>query len=896
MATQRDLQKEKSTQLMLDAALEIFSEKGFSASRLSDIAQRAGVAKGLVSSRFGSKDELYMTLINKLYDDYFSDLKDCKTFPDIIIKYVAKIKAMILNQFPSDKVMMQAVKLQDVPEGCSEKCRKFLENKKYNELFTDASSKGLLPEEEPYLLLQNFIKSTAGIIESYIYAGLQIPPNESFLQIIKYKGPFEKKNEDFQELKEYHSYSEKMNQKNETDDNGLVSSFLMKYLYTFRVNFRTKTFTTYNIENTISMEPGEYISYDNKIDYIANNFIYELDKVSFIEKTKIEYLIEKLSNNTSFSVSFRVLKNGVPEYCVLRYFVIKSDSNGPFEALIGFAYCEDEIYRHLAVEKLTDNFTSILYVDLDSNIFRSVKKSENFKKIDEPGKHNYTNIIEKYIERVHEDYKGVWEKLSDVNYLKEFLKNENRREYVYKIVEHYEIDNSKQWRRCIFQVIERKKNIPVTIVLAFTIIDEETANQYQMNKMIHEQKNALESQAILLEQALKQAESANIAKTQFLANISHDIRTPMNAVNGFTNLALENIDSKEKVLEYLTKASVSSNNLLNLINDVLDMSQIESGKMEIHEEICSFKELIENIITIVKLQAEQKKQIFEVDTHSVYNLDVICDKVRLNQILINLINNAVKFTPENGKIIFKIHQLSKVKDSATFEFIVKDNGIGMSQDFIEKAFQPFERERNSTISRISGAGLGLSITKNLINMMGGTVKVISNSGQGTEFQVYLTLKVIEKSVNEKKSVEKEAFDLSSKKILLVDDNDFNLEIALEMLESMGVITETAKDGAAAIQKVKEYIPKKYDAILMDIQMPVMDGYEATREIRRIEGLSIDKLPIIAMTANAFDSDRQKAFEAGMNAHLSKPIGVKDLYKVLKENIERPCIPRYKKSQ
>ena len=523
-----------------------------------------------------------------------------------------------------------------------------------------------------------------------------------------------------------------------------------------------------------------------------------------------------------------------------------------------------------------------------------------------------------------------------------------------------------------------------------------------------------------LQVAVEKAESANRAKSTFLSNMSHDIRTPMNAIIGFTTLALSNIDDTDRVKDYLGKTLASSNHLLSLINDVLDMSRIESGKLHLEEVEVNLSDVLHDLKTIVSGQIYAKQLEFYMDAMDVTDEDVYCDKTRLNQILLNLLSNAIKFTPAGGTVSVRVRQLAgKVRGCGQYEFRIKDNGIGMSQEFAQKIFEPFERERTSTVSGIQGTGLGMAITKNIVDMMGGTIEVQTAQGKGTEFTVCVPMRaqteqrpvekiteleglkalVVDDDFNTCDSVTKmlvkvgmraewtlsgkeavlrarqsiemsdvyhayiidwrlpdmngievtrqirslhddtpiiiltaydwsdieveakaagvTAFcakpmfmsdlretlmsalgqkpadavqrllpeknaDFKGKHILLVEDNELNREIAQEILREYGFLVDSAENGAVAVEKVSTAAPGSYDLVLMDVQMPIMDGYTATRKIRALDDPARAKLPILAMTANAFDEDRRNALESGMNGFLSKPIVIDDLVQELRK--------------
>ena len=397
-----------------------------------------------------------------------------------------------------------------------------------------------------------------------------------------------------------------------------------------------------------------------------------------------------------------------------------------------------------------------------------------------------------------------------------------------------------------------------------------------------EYRKSLEQKNIALQLAVQRETKANLAKREFLFNMSHDIRTPMNAIIGFTALAQTHIDDRGQVEDYLKKISVSSQHLLSLINDVLDMSRIENGKVTLETKLVHLPELVEDIGDTIQVGADKKHISFTVDTAGMKNEDVIADPLRLEQILINVLANAVKFTPDGGQISLRIVQKDTASaDYADFEFHIKDNGIGMSEEFQKHIFEQFARERTSTVSKIQGTGLGLAITKSLVDMMGGRITVESEPGGGSEFTISLRFPVGEAKAGQMIPVSK-ASDFTGKKLLVVEDNELNLEIASTLLEEAGFEVDTAGNGKIAVEKVEAASAGRYDLILMDVQMPEMDGYEATRRIRALPDKKKAAIPIVAMTANAFEEDQKNALNAGMNGHIAKPLDIQKLFQVLSE--------------
>ena len=564
----------------------------------------------------------------------------------------------------------------------------------------------------------------------------------------------------------------------------------------------------------------------------------------------------------------------------------------------------------------------------------------------------------------------------------------------------------------------------ILLVSVLQMLRRRAVQEMEQQKKEQEKKyqTQLEEQNRKLEIALRHEGAANRAKREFLFNMSHDIRTPMNAIIGFTSLAATHIDNREQVLDYLKKISTSSQHLLSLINDVLDMSRIESGKVKIEEKAVHLPDLVHDVRSIIQPNVAAKRLSLFIDTMDIEDEDIITDPLRLNQILLNILSNAIKFTPTGGMISIRIAQKNGApKGCVCYEFRIKDNGIGMSEEFQKHIFEEFSREESSTVSGIQGTGLGMSITKNIVDLMGGTIALTSEPGKGTEFIVTLcftrsgqkaepkqlpqleglralvadddtntclnvstmlskigmrpewTISGKEAVIRTKYAVEQgdefsvyiidwlipdmngieivrqirkvignrcpiiiltaydwadiedearaagvtafcekplflselrrvlaepfraepasepaqpTAADLKGKKLLLVEDNELNREIALEILKEAGFVVDTAEDGAVAVQKIKQAAPGQYDLILMDIQMPNLDGYEATRQIRALPDAEKASIPIFAMTANAFEEDRQNALAAGMNGHIAKPLDVPHLLRVLADALKK----------
>ena len=652
------------------------------------------------------------------------------------------------------------------------------------------------------------------------------------------------------------------------------------------------------------------------------------------------------------------------------------------------------LYKDELFQKLSMNVDDV-FLMLDAKTYKADYVSPNVEK-----------LLGITVEQIQKDISVLGKLHSEdcedpkKNYLKEIQVNEQQ-EWDFEYV--HQKTGEQRWFHIIAMGSEVNGKKKYILVMSDRTVDK------KMNQALYE--------------AVRAAETANRAKSTFLSNMSHDIRTPMNAVIGFTTLAVSNIDNKEKVRDYLGKILSSSNHLLSLINDVLDMSRIESGKIHLEETEVSLSDMLHDLKTIISGHIYAKQLELYMDAMDVTDEDVYCDKTRLNQVLLNLLSNAIKFTPAGGTVSVRLKQFPGTKKgSGLYEIRVKDSGIGMSQEFIQRIFSPFERERTSTVSRTQGTGLGMAITKNIVDMMGGTIEVRTEQGKGTEFIVRLPLRI----QSEQRSIEKiaeledlkalvvdddfntcdsvtkmlvkvgmrsewtlsgkeavlrarqsmelgDAFhayiidwrlpdmngievtrqirslgddtpiiiltaydwsdievearaagvnafcakplfmsdiretlmtaigqkqtgaencilpetgsDFRGRCILLVEDNELNREIAEEILKQYGFLVDIAENGAVAVEKVKNSAPGTYDLVLMDIQMPVMNGYEATEQIRALEDPALAKTRILAMTANAFDEDRKQALKCGMDGFLSKPIVMEELICTLQNNMK-----------
>ncbi|MGN1016490.1 MAG: ATP-binding protein [Faecousia sp.] len=421
------------------------------------------------------------------------------------------------------------------------------------------------------------------------------------------------------------------------------------------------------------------------------------------------------------------------------------------------------------------------------------------------------------------------------------------------------------WTRLYAVSVEARQGIPSKILLADQDVTEARREEAERQRA--------------LKTAMEAAEKANRAKSTFLFNMSHDIRTPMNAILGFAELTNRHLDDPRAVRGYVDKIRNSSELLLKIINDILDLARIESGKTTLEPAPTSTRRGVESVRDLFA-EGMEKAGIRFTTEYSAEDEWVICDSIRMSQIAINLISNAQKFTPSGGKVLFRFVQTGRKEDTADYMLVVQDTGIGMDKEFLPRMFDAFERERSSTEAGIQGTGLGLSIVKDLTDMMGGSISVDSAPGKGTTFTLRFTFPIAREQEARAEAQLAAKADFAGKRVLLVEDNELNREIAQEILEDLGLTVVTATDGAQAVDMVSRSAPGEIQLILMDIQMPHMDGYTATQTIRKLPDPVLAGLPILAMTANAFEEDRQAALAAGMNGHIPKPIDIRKLLEEL----------------
>ena len=615
------------------------------------------------------------------------------------------------------------------------------------------------------------------------------------------------------------------------------------------------------------LEEMQHVDYRTRASYFLFEVgIFEEDN----QKLSPEYLAHEYARgicNSTIEYNARTMESGEPVRVRVECRVLKRPETGD---LIAFYY-ESDITQEFCVRSIMNSIINLEY-DLVGVLFAATnsiysKGKENKTALPQLKSSNYDEACEQFFE----NQVGV------------------------------KIDNTEELIRSMqLETVQKKLAVNDTYIIEFDVREpngeirrkelrysyisreEEmiAVSRRDVQDIVTEERRRQEQ----LEQALNMAEQANNAKSEFLSRMSHEMRTPMNAIMGLLTLAEQEIHDTEVVQDYLDKMKTSSRFLLNLINDVLDMAKIESGKVELHEESCCYFTLMEGIETVIAPLCEQKGISFVVEGEKKRRA-ILVDKLRFQQIFINLLSNAVKFTPEDGEIYFK-YDARQEKGRLMMQLEVADNGVGMSEEFQKQMFQPFTQEQRDDTSVVQGTGLGLAITKAIIDKMGGSIQVPSHIGAGTRFVIHLDFLIVEDictiSNEENADGEVQVDCLQGKKILLVEDHPMNQLIARRILQNNGMRVMTVENGAEAVDIFGTEIGKEFDAVLMDIRMPVMDGITAAKRIRELPGEIGSRIPIIAMTANAFEEDVNRSKEAGMNDHLAKPIETELLIKTLRK--------------
>lgn len=531
---------------------------------------------------------------------------------------------------------------------------------------------------------------------------------------------------------------------------------------------------------------------------------------------------------------------------------------------------QEHLRRLEVIEGLSINYESILYADLDQDKILPYRLSNRtilqFENTEKP--RSFSWYISDYVRVwVHPEDREAVARQTTPEYIRSQLAARKTYYINYKVVKDSEVQYLQ------LRIVNVTGNSQICqIVMGYRRVDDEVRREMEQKQ--------------LLEEALTNANLAITAKNTFLSNMSHDMRTPLNAIFGFTALARDNLHDPASLEYYLHKISSSSEQLLDLIDKVLEIAWTGSDDIRIAETECSLTDILGNVSNAFAALAHEKNISITLDDSGLTHCDIQSDPDKLERLLSYLVHNAVKYTPDNGQITICATELHTLpNDHAVYQFVVEDNGIGISPEFIDRIYDPFEREKNTTFSGVIGTGLGLTIVKNILTAMGGTIDVHSDVGQGARFTVTLRLKTQNHPIPFQMSIEDTIAYLSSHKILLVEDNEINLEIETAILEGIGFQIDTAENGSIAVEMIEKAAPEEYALILMDIQMPVMNGRQAAKAIRKMKNKTLSRIPIIALSADAFESDKRKSIESGMDAHLPKPIDVPILLETIAKTIQ-----------
>ena len=680
----------------------------------------------------------------------------------------------------------------------------------------------------------------------------------------------------------------------------LIQALAIPYENTYAVNADTGEAICYRMGQTMSERYGHKFSvgaYEENICSYIDNDVMEEDRVLFAQLRTLQSVNQLLTDKKTYYFNYRVFRDNE-----IRYFqcqLVKPNADG-HEFVVGFKDVDEEkrqefaqqrkleealeaverantaLQEEMAIsEALSQEYHSLFKIDAVTGRMSLYRTDgigmdlETVNKLMDLG--NYEGgILDKYIDSfiAPEDQERVrsstrlsvlQEKVPD----RGLFKVDFRR--IFKgVSSYYEMNTIKI----------KDKNGKVTFIMGMRDVDA----------LIRKER----LQEIELQKAYVAAEAASKAKTDFLFNMSHDIRTPMNAIIGFTDLLEKHLDDKEKMLDYIVKIKTSNEFLLSLINNVLEVARIESGKERLDESAENIHDFLQSVFVLFDSQMQQKGIEF-VKAVQVEHPNVVFDQTRVREILLNLLSNALKYTSAGGTVTMTVEEIpSEYSGYVTYRTVIEDTGIGMSEEFLPHIFEDFSREHSSTESRVSGTGLGTAIVKKLVDLMHGKIEVESKLGEGSRFTLTMRHQIAdEKDTKQTRKTVKgyRVEDFVGKRILLAEDNELNAEIAIAILEEVGFIIERAEDGVICVNMVEKAESDHYDLILMDIQMPNMDGYKATQVIRSLPDKKKAAIPIIAMTANAFEEDRRNAFKAGMNGHIAKPIHVGELFSLLAEMIK-----------
>ena len=675
--------------------------------------------------------------------------------------------------------------------------------------------------------------------------------------------------------------SDKVQKEKEQEySNQILSALTKDYTTILLCDLKQDTFEiikgdtfTHNVPAEKQQLVPESNCYSERVQYFFENVLIKDSAPEYLKRLLPDNLMKELKETDSIEIYHKTIPNGTGFRHFLARAIRLSSEKDHFKIILGF-YSVDEIMKkeqeielqREIIEGLGKEYFSVLAVELDKDrVFSCRESGENGKIISDFCRkcgNRWSKIIPSYAKTmVSDNTNGEFEKQLDLEVLRS-------QEEDYSMTYEFKSEKGIMYHQVRVAYVKKKDGTRVAVV-----------GTRNIDSLIKKERMQEEK----LKKAYAAAENANKAKTEFLNNMSHDIRTPMNVILGYNQLMKSQL-TEPKQFDYHKKIEQSGKLLLSIINNVLDMARIESGKMKVDENYEVVGEIIDEIISTFSSKAKEK-EIHLSGSMQVTHRNILCDGTKIREIYVNLVSNAIKYTPRGGNVTITVEELPCEKEGyIKIKGEVEDTGIGMSKEFLPTLFEPFSREHNTTIGKVGGTGLGMSVVKRMIDLMGGSIEVESEPGKGTVFTVTLMHKVADEKYYCQKMETADAPDmkenLRGKHVLLAEDNDLNAEIAIAVLEKTGLIIERVEDGIQCVNRIEQMPSGTYDLILMDIQMPNMDGYKATQCIRRLDDKKKSEIPIIAMTANAFEEDKKRAFDAGMNGHIAKPIDIDKLEEVI----------------
>ena len=632
----------------------------------------------------------------------------------------------------------------------------------------------------------------------------------------------------------------------------------------YLVDYKSDSFKEIREVDALTDAHIKEISFLNEMQNYLENNVFEKDREYLKEEFDYNTIIQKLSKKEFYSLIYREIEDDKCEWAEITF-----SNFSPELFLITIARRGTKILEEKLSDLKEDDFFALFTADLDRNEITTIKSSPYFKESGEPGQVSpFIDSMKAFASVLEGDAKEIFDNMSNIDLIKQSLLTENKRSFFYKSSDKV----GGSWISVTNYVLCRNQDgNPAVISLGFSKLDSYGSDRQELQ--------------LQLKDALSMAEGVNKAKALFFKNISFDIRTPMNAVISYTNLAINHMDDMDQVADYLEKIKQTSGNLSAVINDIIDMSKIESSRISMEEKNEDLRDIIRSLTEIMSANAQSKQINFKCDV-DIINKNIICDKFRLKQAIMNILSNALKFTPKDGVITFSVKQLSEVaKTTGKYEFKIKDTGVGMTKELLETIYDPFSRKKAFQKAGSNGSGLSMVITKNIIDLMRGEISIESIPNKGTEVTITLPLHYSDENVVIEPAREYTKDEFIGTKVLVVEDNMISRELATHILQENGLVVKCVEDGVQAVDTIKHSKPGDFDFILMDIIMPNLNGYEATKQIRSLNK-EVANIPIIGMTGSTFKEDRLSMVESGMNYHLPKPVQIDHLFEIISKIIHK----------